>query len=150
MADVQADLSLRWAHIPLLWCCHVAAQILDSCIYNPFTVPVVLHIENGERHTHGQTDRDRERQKGREYKSPFDAELNDLKNIIFLGKSEGFFERVSVCTVTEKLMEHGIRYLPGSDTIDYTDDKVMSSRHHSAKVLSTAVGNSIGAIVTDL
>ena len=26
--DAQADLSLRWAHMPLCWFCHEAAQIL--------------------------------------------------------------------------------------------------------------------------
>ena len=26
-ADAQADLSLRWAHIPFCWFCHVAAQL---------------------------------------------------------------------------------------------------------------------------
>ena len=27
-ADAQADLSLRWAHMPLSWFCHEAAQML--------------------------------------------------------------------------------------------------------------------------
>ena len=31
-ADAQADLSLRWAHIPLHWFCHVVAQILQHLI----------------------------------------------------------------------------------------------------------------------
>ena len=28
-ADAQADLSLRWAHIPFCWFCHEAAQIKE-------------------------------------------------------------------------------------------------------------------------
>ena len=27
LADAQADLSLRWAHMPLCWFCHEAAQM---------------------------------------------------------------------------------------------------------------------------
>ena len=30
--DAQADLSLRWAHMPCCWCCHVAAQIAFAFI----------------------------------------------------------------------------------------------------------------------
>ena len=33
-ADAQADLSLRWAHIPFCWFCHVVAQIkMDNRIH---------------------------------------------------------------------------------------------------------------------
>ena len=31
-ADAQADLSLRWAHMPFCWFCHVAAQITMSIL----------------------------------------------------------------------------------------------------------------------
>ena len=34
-ADAQADLSLRWAHIPFCWFCHDAAQLyVDGLSYN--------------------------------------------------------------------------------------------------------------------
>ena len=36
-------------------------------------------------------------------------ELNDLRVIIYLRKSEVTFERISVCNVIEKVMEHGIQ-----------------------------------------
>ena len=60
-------------------------------------------------------------------------------------------ERISVCNVIEKLAEHGIHYLPCSDTTDvidllpkqlkvHMDGQVTSSRHHSAKVLWATVG----------
>ena len=29
LADAQADLSLRWAHMPFCWFCHEAAQMLN-------------------------------------------------------------------------------------------------------------------------
>ena len=32
LADAQADLSLRWAHMPLCWFCHEAAQIKQSAV----------------------------------------------------------------------------------------------------------------------
>ena len=34
--DAQADRSLRWAHIPLCWFCHVAAQLLMLCQMTSF------------------------------------------------------------------------------------------------------------------
>ena len=43
------------------------------------------------------------------------TELNDLRIIIYLRKSEidvVTVERISVCNVTETLMEHGIDCLP--------------------------------------
>ena len=43
-------------------------------------------------------------------------ELNDLRIIICLRKSEDIVERISVCNVIEKLMEHGIHCLPCSFT----------------------------------
>ena len=30
-ADVQADLSLRWTHMPICWFCHETAQIFNYC-----------------------------------------------------------------------------------------------------------------------
>ena len=30
-ADAQADLSLRWAHMPFCWFCHYAAHLLYNC-----------------------------------------------------------------------------------------------------------------------
>ena len=39
-------------------------------------------------------------------------ELNDLRIIICLRKSEVFVERISVCDVMEDLAEHGIDCLP--------------------------------------
>ena len=32
-ADAQADLSLRWAHMPLCWFCHEAAQLCFLCFF---------------------------------------------------------------------------------------------------------------------
>ena len=32
-ADAQADLSLRWAHMPLCWFCHEVAQLLLSLLF---------------------------------------------------------------------------------------------------------------------
>ena len=32
-ADAQADLSLRWAHMPFCWFCHDAAQMKDSYVW---------------------------------------------------------------------------------------------------------------------
>ena len=32
--DAQADLSLRWAHMPLCWFCHEVAQMLISLMLN--------------------------------------------------------------------------------------------------------------------
>ena len=45
-------------------------------------------------------------------------ELNDLRIIICLRKSEVTEERISVCNVILKLMEHGIHCLPCSYTND--------------------------------
>ena len=33
-ADAQADLSLRWAHMPHCWFCHVAAQLFYFTLYS--------------------------------------------------------------------------------------------------------------------
>ena len=51
----------------------------------------------------------------------YNMELNDLRIIICLRKSEVTVERISVCNVTEKLLEHGIHSLPCSYTIDIID-----------------------------
>ena len=48
-------------------------------------------------------------------------ELNDLKIIICLRKSEITVERISVCDVIEKLMEHGIHCLSCSYINDVID-----------------------------
>ena len=32
LADAQADLCLRWAHMPLCWFCHEAAHITTNCL----------------------------------------------------------------------------------------------------------------------
>ena len=45
-------------------------------------------------------------------------ELNDLRIIIYLRKSEVSVERISVCNVIENLMAHGIYYLLCSYTKD--------------------------------
>ena len=44
------------------------------------------------------------------------TELNDLRNIICLKKSEVSVERISVCNAIENLVEHSIHCLPGSYT----------------------------------
>ena len=49
------------------------------------------------------------------------TELNDLRIIICLKKSDVTVERISVCNVTEKLMEHSIHCLPCSNTNDVID-----------------------------
>ena len=49
------------------------------------------------------------------------TELCDMREIISLRKSELIVERISVCNVTEKLMEHGIHCLPYSYTNDVID-----------------------------
>ena len=46
------------------------------------------------------------------------TELNDLRKIICLRKSEVSVERISVCNVIGNLVEHGIHCLPYSYTID--------------------------------
>ena len=48
-------------------------------------------------------------------------ELTDLKKIICLRKSEESAERISVCNVSEKLMEHGNLCLPCFFTNDVKD-----------------------------
>ena len=53
--------------------------------------------------------------------SSLNAELNDLRIIVRLKKSEVTVERVSVCVVIEKLMEHGRRCLPCSYANDVMD-----------------------------
>ena len=42
------------------------------------------------------------------------TELNDLRKIIYLRKSKLIVERISVCNVIEKLMEHDMPSLPCS------------------------------------
>ena len=49
------------------------------------------------------------------------TELNDLRKIICLRNSEVTVERISVCNVIEKWMEHGIHCLPCSYTNDIID-----------------------------
>ena len=51
----------------------------------------------------------------------YNTELNELRIIICLRKSEVTFERISVCNVTGKLAEHGIYCLPCSYTTDVID-----------------------------
>ena len=41
-ADAQADLSLRWAHMPFCWFCHVAAQMLEKHI-GQLSLPQARH-----------------------------------------------------------------------------------------------------------
>ena len=48
-------------------------------------------------------------------------ELDDTRKIICLRKSEITVERISVCNVTEKSMEHGMHCLPRSCTNDVID-----------------------------
>ena len=89
------------------------------------------------------------------------TELIDLRIIICLRKFEVSVERISVCNVIEKLMEHGIHCLPCFYTRDiislfrkqlgpHIDFKVTSLGCHFVKVLSTTVGYSLVAMVTDL
>ena len=68
-------------------------------------------------------------------------------------KSEVSVKRISVCNVTEKLMEYGIHCLPCSYTYEVIDLLALQLlRHidfkvcHSVKVLSTTVGYSIVAM----
>ena len=90
----------------------------------------------------------------------YNTELKDWRINICLRKSEVIVERISVCNVIKKLMEHGICCLPCSYTNDVIEQlswqlrlhinfRVMSSGCHSVKVLSTSVCNSIVATVTD-
>ena len=87
----------------------------------------------------------------------FNTELNDLRKIICLRKSEISDEIISVCNVIEKLTEHGIHCLQCSGTNDviymlqqqlrvHRDFNVTSLGCHSAMVLSTPVCNSIIAM----
>ena len=46
----------------------------------------------------------------------YNTELNDLRIIICLRKSEVSFERISVCKVTKNLTKHGINCLPCQPT----------------------------------
>ena len=48
-------------------------------------------------------------------------QLNNLRIVICLRKSEMIVERISVCNVIENLMEHGIQCLPCSYTNDIID-----------------------------
>ena len=49
------------------------------------------------------------------------TELNDLRKIICLRKSEAYVERISVCNVIEILAEHDIHCLSCSNTNDVID-----------------------------
>ena len=49
------------------------------------------------------------------------TELNDLRKIVCLRKSEVSVEIISVCNVIENLAEHGMHYLPCSYTNDLLD-----------------------------
>ena len=49
------------------------------------------------------------------------TELNGLRTIICLRKSEVSVERILVCNVIEKLVEHGIHCLLCSNTSDVID-----------------------------
>ena len=53
--------------------------------------------------------------------SSLNTELNDLRIIVHLRKSEVTVERVSVCIVIEKLMEHGRQCLLCSYANDVMD-----------------------------
>ena len=55
------------------------------------------------------------------------TQLKDLRKIICLRKSEVTVERISVCNVTEKMMEHGIQCLPCSCTTDVIDVTVATT-----------------------
>ena len=48
----------------------------------------------------------------------FNTELNYLRKIISLRKSEVSVEKISVCIVIENLAQHGIHFLPCSYTND--------------------------------
>ena len=88
---------------------------------------------------------------------PYYTELNDLRIIICWKKSEVSVEIISVCKVTEKLAKHVIQCLDTNDVINllpqqvrvYIKVKRTSLRHHSPKVLSTALVNSMVAKITD-
>ena len=54
-------------------------------------------------------------------------ELNDLRIIICLRKSEVTDLRISVCNFIENMMEHGIHCLPCSNTNDVIDLLTMMS-----------------------
>ena len=62
--------------------------------------------------------------------SMINTELNDLRIILCLRKSEVTVERNSVCNVIEKLMEHGIHCLPCSYTNDVIDLLPYPLWHH--------------------
>ena len=49
------------------------------------------------------------------------TELNDMRRISCLRKSEVSVQRISVCNVTENLAEHSIHCLPCSYTNDVID-----------------------------
>ena len=84
-------------------------------------------------------------------------ELYDLRIIICWKKSEVSVESISVCNVTEKLAKHVIQCLDTNDVIKllpqqvrvYIKVKKISPRHHSPKVLSPALVNSMVAKITD-
>ena len=57
------------------------------------------------------------------------TELNDLRIIICLKKSDVTVERISVCNVTEKLMEHSIHCLPCSNTNDVVHVALLFNVH---------------------
>ena len=43
LADAQADLSLRWAHMPFCWFCHEAAHITKPKGLGPFAEHFTCH-----------------------------------------------------------------------------------------------------------
>ena len=51
----------------------------------------------------------------------YNTELNNLRIIICLRKSEVTVKRISVCKAIEKMMEHGIQCLPCSFINDVID-----------------------------
>ena len=53
-------------------------------------------------------------------------ELNDFRKSICFRKSGATGKQISVCNVTEKLMEHGIHCLPSSNINDVTIATTMS------------------------
>ena len=73
-------------------------------------------MENNEDDTKKQ-----KKKKKRQKEKRINHELNVLKIIICLGKSEVTVVRISVCNFIEKLMEYGIHCLPCSNTNDVID-----------------------------
>ena len=53
-SDAQADLSLRWAHMPFCWFCHEAAQVFSTVkmLLQTFTPPINKHLNKTEKQSH--------------------------------------------------------------------------------------------------